>query len=206
MRHSLPSPCPTNRAVPCIFTSRSSKKVQRTQYILDRNGRNSSLFRSYIAGLARLLPQVTPLFAPNVNSFRRMRPDTSAPINVQWGADNRSCGLRIPVSKSKDRRIENRLPGADANPSVAIASSLVCGYIDMVERMRPPKTSPAMPIIAPELFRALWKQRSTNSATPAGPRSFDRVFDLFYAIKEAELFAYQSVISSWEREHLLLRV
>ena len=54
------------------------------------NGRDSSLFRSYIAGLARLLPQVTPLFAPNVNSFRRMRPDTSAPINVQWGADNRS--------------------------------------------------------------------------------------------------------------------
>lgn len=49
------------------------------------NGRDSSLFRSYIAGLARLLPQVTPLFAPNVNSFRRMRPDTSAPINVQWG-------------------------------------------------------------------------------------------------------------------------
>ena len=77
-----------------------------------------------VVGQARLLPQISPLFAPNVNSFRRMRPDTDAPINVQWGSDNRSCGLRIPISDSKNRRIENRLPGADANPYVALAMTL----------------------------------------------------------------------------------
>ncbi len=172
------------------------------------NGRDSSLFRSYIAGLARLLPQVTPLFAPNVNSFRRMRPDTSAPINVQWGADNRSCGLRIPVSESKDRRIENRLPGADANPYLAIASSLVCGYIGMVERMQPPKS-----ITGNAYNRARTLPRTLEAALDRFSHAKqvrshlgEDFFDLFYAIKEAELFAYQSVISSWEREHLLLRV
>jgi glutamine synthetase len=134
------------------------------------SGKDSALFRSYIAGLARLLPQVSPMWAPNVNSFRRMRPDSDAPINVQWGADNRSCGLRIPGSDSKNRRIENRLPGADSNPYLAIAASLV------------------------------------SHCKPVKALLGEDFFEVFYAIKECELFNYQSVISSWEREHLLLRV
>lgn len=172
------------------------------------NGRDSALFRSYIAGLARLLPQVCPLFAPNVNSFRRMRPDTDAPINVQWGSDNRSCGLRIPIADSKNRRIENRLPGADSNPYLAIAASLVCGYIGMVERMQPPK-----PITGNAYNRARTLPRTLEGALDRfshckAVREYlgSDFFDVFYAIKDAELYAYQSVISSWEREHLLLKV
>jgi glutamine synthetase len=172
------------------------------------NGRDSALFRSYIAGLARLLPQVTPLFAPNVNSFRRMRPDSDAPINVQWGMDNRSCGLRIPVSDSKNRRIENRLPGADSNPYLAMAASLVCGYVGMVERMIPPK------IVSGSAYnRARTLPRTLEAALdrfshcrPVKALLGEDFFEVFYAIKDCELFNYQSVISSWEREHLLLRV
>lgn len=172
------------------------------------NGRDSALFRSYIAGLARLLPQVTPLFAPNVNSFRRMRPDSDAPINVQWGSDNRSCGLRVPISDTRNRRIENRLPGADSNPYLAIAASLACGYIGMVERMVPPKH-----IEGSAYNRARTLPRTLEAALdrfahckPVKQLLGEDFFEVFYAIKDAELFNYQSVISSWEREHLLLRV
>ena len=172
------------------------------------NGKDSALFRSYIGGLVRLLPQVTPLFAPNVNSFRRMRPDNDAPINVQWGSDNRSCGLRVPVSDGKNRRIENRLPGADSNPYLAIAASLICGYIGMVEKMVPPKS-----IEGNAYNRARTLPRSLETALdrfshckPVKAILGEDFFELFYAIKECELFNYQSVISSWEREHLLLRV
>jgi glutamine synthetase len=172
------------------------------------NGRDSALFRSYIAGLARLLPQVTPLFAPNVNSFRRMRPDSDAPINVQWGTDNRSCGLRVPVSDAKNRRIENRLPGADSNPYLAIAASLVCGYIGMVDRMVPPKS-----VSGSAYNRARTLPRTLESALdrfshckPVRNLLGEDFFEVFWAIKDCELFNYQSVISSWEREHLLLRV
>jgi glutamine synthetase len=172
------------------------------------NGKDSALFRSYVGGLARLLPQVTPLFAPNVNSFRRMRPDSAAPINVQWGSDNRSCGLRTPVSDSKNRRIENRLPGADSNPYLAIAASLICGYIGMVERMLPPKQ-----IAGNAYNRARTLPRTLEGALdrfshckPVKKLLGEDFFEVFYAIKECELFNYQSVISSWEREHLLLRV
>jgi glutamine synthetase len=58
------------------------------------------MFRHFVGGLQKYLGDVTPLFAPNVNSFRRMRPDFSAPINLQWGYDNRSCGLRVPISQT----------------------------------------------------------------------------------------------------------
>jgi glutamine synthetase len=172
------------------------------------NGKDSALFRSYVAGLAKLLPQVSPMFAPNVNSFRRMRPDSDAPINVQWGADNRSCGLRVPGSDAKNRRIENRLPGADSNPYLAFAASLVCGYIGMVERMIPPKQ-----IEGSAYNRARTLPRTLEAALdrfshckPVKQLLGEDFFEVFYAIKECELFNYQSVISSWEREHLLLRV
>lgn len=172
------------------------------------NGKDSTLFRSYIGGLVRLLPQITPLFAPNVNSFRRMRPDSDAPINVQWGSDNRSCGLRVPISDNKNRRVENRLPGADSNPYLAIAASLICGYIGIVERMQPPKS-----IVGSAYNRARTLPRTLEAALdrfshcrPVKQLLGEDFFEVFYAIKEAELFNYQSVISSWEREHLLLRV
>lgn len=172
------------------------------------NGKDSALFRGYIAGLAKLLPQVSPMFAPNVNSFRRMRPDSDAPINVQWGMDNRSCGLRVPVSDAKNRRVENRLPGADSNPYLAFAASLVCGYIGMVDRMIPPKQ-----IEGSAYNRARTLPRTLEAALdrfshckPVKQLLGEDFFEVFYAIKECELFNYQSVISSWEREHLLLRV
>jgi glutamine synthetase len=172
------------------------------------NGRDSALFRSYIAGLVRLLPQVSLMFAPNVNSFRRMRPDTDAPINVQWGSDNRSCGLRIPISDSRNRRIENRLPGADSNPYLAIAASLICGYIGMVDRMQPPKA-----ITGNAYNRARTLPRTLEGALdrfshckPVREHLGVDFFEVLHAIKDAELYAYQTVISSWEREHLLLKV
>jgi glutamine synthetase len=172
------------------------------------NGRDSALFRSHVAGLVKLLPQVAPLFAPNVNSFRRMRPDSAAPINVQWGEDNRSCGFRVPISDKNNRRVENRLAGADSNPYLAIAASLVCGYIGMVERMVPPKA-----ITGSAYNRARTLPRTLEAALdrfssckPVRNLLGEEFFDIFFAVKDHELFNYQSVVSSWEREHLLLRV
>ena len=72
-----------------------------------------------------------------MNSFRRFLPDTSAPVNVEWGEENRTVGLRVPDAGPQNRRVENRLPGADANPYLAIAASLLCGYIGMVEGINP---------------------------------------------------------------------
>ena len=78
----------------------------------DKDGNPSQLFFSHIAGLQKYLPQAMALFAPNVNSFRRIILRHLAPINTQWGYDNRTAGLRVPISNPDNRRVENRLAGA----------------------------------------------------------------------------------------------
>jgi len=174
----------------------------------DEDGGNSALFNHFVGGLQTYLPQVTPLLAPNVNSFRRMRPSFSAPINLQWGYDNRSCGLRVPISDGQNRRVENRIPGADANPYLAIAASLVCGYVGLIQEIEPtamvagnayrePRTLPRT------LDEALDRFKNCADVRDLLGEAFFRAFTL---IKEAELEAYQAVISSWERDHLLLKV
>jgi glutamine synthetase len=172
------------------------------------DGADSSLFAHFIGGLQAYLPSAVPLFAPNVNSFRRMRPSHSAPINVQWGRDNRSCGLRVPISDPGNRRVENRLPGADANPYLAMASALICGWLGIegaVERS------------APEAGNAYLRERTLPKTLEEAMERFaacgpvralvgEDFFRAFMAIKEAELEAWRGVISSWERDHLLLKV
>ena len=168
----------------------------------------SDPFRHFVAGLQRYLPEVAPLFAPNVNSFRRIRPDHSAPINLQWGYDNRSCGLRVPISDPANARIENRLPGADSNPYLAIAASLVCGYLGVQEKLVP------MPMVEGNAYlHARTLPRNLDEAldrmlacTPVIEHLGAPFVRAFGQIKAAELKAFEGVISSWERDHLLLKV
>jgi glutamine synthetase len=174
----------------------------------DPDGADSAMFRHFVGGLQTFLPEIAPLFAPNVNSFRRMRPSHSAPINVQWGADNRSCGLRVPIADAANRRIENRLPGADANPYLAMAAALVSGWLGVTGEVEPmaqvrgnayehARTLPRTLDEALERFRACEPVRALLG---------EPFYTAFAAIKEAELEAFQGVISSWERDHLLLKV
>ena len=83
------------------------------------------------------LPRVMCMLAPYVNSYRRLVRNTSAPINVRWGFDNRTVGLRVPLSDPANRRVENRVPSSDANPYLAIAASLACGYLGLVKELTP---------------------------------------------------------------------
>ena len=180
----------------------------RQNLFATKKGENTALFLSYIGGLQHYLPAALPLFAPNVNSYRRLIPDSDAPINSHWGIDNRTVGLRVPYSDADARRVENRMSGADANPYLAIAGSLACGYLGITENRKP-----RQPIegdayrLAHTLPRTLYD--SLNRLTTSKPLKQvlgEQFVSAMQAVKEAELDAYQQVISSWEREHLLLNV
>ncbi len=173
-----------------------------------KSGKDTTLFRQHIAGLQKYLPTVMPMLAPNVNSYRRLVPDSDAPINTHWGYDNRTVGLRVPHSEPQARRVENRLAGADANPYLAIAASLACGYLGMIE-----KTKPRAPVEGSAYRLAHTLPRTLHDALHRfnGTRALktvlgDRLIEAVTLVKETELNAYQKVISSWEREHLLLNV
>lgn len=190
-----------------LHISANDRKTGKNLFGTAENGL-SDQFRHFVAGLQRYLPEVAPLFAPNVNSFRRMRPNHSAPINLQWGYDNRSCGLRVPISDPANARIENRLPGADSNPYLAIAASLVCGYLGVREALEP------MPMVEGNAYlHARTLPRNLDEAidrmlacTPVIELLGEPFIKAFAKIKEAELMAFGGVISSWERNHLLLKM
>ena len=172
------------------------------------DGEDSAMFSHFIGGLQKYVPEIMPLFAPNVNSYRRIRPNHSAPANIEWSHDNRSCGLRVPMGGRTARRIENRLPGADANPYLAMAGSLIAGYLGIEEKLAR----------SPEAFGNAYRSQSTLPKTmeealdrfaacePVRALLGEDFFQTYLRVKSVELDLFQSVVTSWERDHLLLKV
>ena len=172
------------------------------------NGESTDLFGSFIAGHQTWLPKVMPMLAPYVNSYRRYVPNGSAPINLEWGPDNRTTGLRVPVSSPGARRVENRIVGMDANPYLAIAGSLACGYLGMKAGLtpRPPVNGEAYDYDY-ALPRGLLEAVDTFEANTEFHEVLGETFCTVYAqLKRHEAESFLAVISPWEREHLLLNV
>ncbi len=167
------------------------------------------LFHQYLGGLQRYLPSAIAYLAPNVNSYRRLVPgNLAAPINTEWGYDNRTVGLRVPYSSRAATRVESRIAGADANPYLALATNLACGYLGMIEQLepRPPLQSvgyEAGQNLPSELGRALDALEECRSLHELMGERFTQAY---LAAKRTEYEAYFRVISSWERRYLLLRV
>ena len=188
------------------------------QSILDRatgtnlfsrpDGAPSREFQWFIGGLQRYAPAATALFAPYVNSYRRLARFTAAPINLQWGRDNRTVGIRAPVAAPAARRVENRVIGADANPYVAIAATLACGWLGIQKRIEPgPECTGNAYDAEHELPRSLDKAlqllRDDGDLREVLGPEFVTVYS---EVKETEYDEFMKVISPWEREHLLLHV
>jgi len=174
----------------------------------NEDGSDSRLFHAFIGGLQRYVPEAMALFGPYVNSYRRFTRYLAAPINVQWGYDNRTAGLRVPMSEPQSRRVENRISGADANPYLATAASLACGYLGMVQGLSPTEpisgSAHDLPFSLPRnLDEAIRLLRECDPLIEILGDSFVSAFAL---VKEAEYEVFLQVISSWEREHLLLNV
>lgn len=174
----------------------------------DENDQPSELFYGFVAGQQQLIPNVLCMLAPYVNSYRRFRRDDSAPINLEWGIDNRTTGIRIPLSNTKGRRVENRVVGMDCNPYLAIAASLACGLVGMLEKRKPREcyTSDAYSL-PQDIPRDLTRALDLFSDCPQLENLLGPEFcSLYRAVKTQEVDAYLQVISPWEREHLLLNV
>ena len=174
----------------------------------DRKGGETQHFLHFIAGMQNHLPGAVALLAPYVNSYRRYVPDFAAPINLEWGRDNRTTGLRIPISGPEARRLENRLAGMDCNPYLGLAASLACGYLGLKEGRLPREecTGDAynietdLPYNLGDALDLLDEDKALQEVLGA---EFCSVYD---SVKRNEYKEFLQVISPWEREHLLLNV
>lgn len=172
----------------------------------DKDGQPSRLFRAYLGGLQKYSPGVMALLAPNVNSYRRFAGAESCPTNLAWGIDNRTTGFRAPRASPEATRIENRIPGADANPYLAIAASLACGWLGLQEKL-----APSAPIAGNAWDEPHTLPRSLGESLEALARCEplvalfgERFVNLFIDVKMRELDAFSTAVTPWEREHLLL--
>lgn len=183
-------------------------KITGRNLFSNEDGSPSKEFYWYIGGLQKYVPAAMSLFAPYVNSYRRLARSSAAPINIQWGTDNRTVGIRCPVASAAARRVENRVIGADANPYVAYAATLACGYLGIKNRVDPLpectgdayKSEFQLPRSLGEALALLREEKDLAEVLGA---DFVKVYT---EIKEAEYEEFMKVISPWEREHLLLHV
>ena len=172
------------------------------------DGKPNELLLSHIAGLQTFMPEAMAIFAPYVNSYRRIVREMSAPINFHWGYDNRTTGFRIPDNNPKSMRVENRIAAADVNPYLAIATSLACGYIGMKKGLKPSDALEGSAYEEPIQLSRHWYSSLQRLADCKELREVlsDDFVDIYVSVKEVEFDNFLNVISPWEREHLLLKV
>ncbi len=171
-------------------------------------GGETDMFYHFIGGLQTHLPAAIAVMAPYVNSYRRYVRDNAAPINLEWGRDNRTTGIRVPLSPPEARRIENRIAGMDCNPYLGIAVSLACGLLGIMNETRPKgqyrgDAYEGEPDFPNELGAALDLFDDATDLHKILDPEFARVYSI---VKRAEYAEFLQVISPWEREHLLLNV
>ena len=187
------------------------------QSVVDKQGDNvfstpegepSDLFYGFLGGLQRYMPDAMLIFAPYVNSYRRFLNPWDSPVNLAWAIDNRTVGLRVPDAAPDDRRIENRVAGSDVNPYLAIAATLACGYLGMMEGLKP--TEPITGSAYGSEFKLHWHIYSAIDALrdSNAMRSMlgDEFVTLYCALKHAEFMEFEEIITPWEREILMFNV
>ena len=98
--------------------------------------RMSELTKNYLAGQLYCLPEILPLFAPNINSYKRLVQGAWAPTTLTWGMDNRTVALRVLANSSKSCRLETRVIGSDVNPYLAMAGCLASGLYGIKNKLK----------------------------------------------------------------------
>jgi glutamine synthetase len=168
----------------------------------DGHGGPSPLMRYALAGLLHTMREFTLLYAPNVNSYKRFQPGSFAPTAVRWGTDNRTCSLRVVGHSAVSLRVENRVPGGDVNPYLALAG-IVAGALYGIERALDLEdaytgnayTDPDAPHVPRTLREAmeLWEKGDV-----AREAFGDEVVAHYANNARVELAAFDAAVTDWE--------
>lgn len=164
----------------------------------------SDIGRQFLAGLLEALPDIMPLLAPTINSFKRLVENYWAPVHVSWGLEDRLSSIRLiapPVSSPQATRFEVRVPGADLQPHYAMSAILAAGMRGIKEQLEIPVPPTALrddePARLPSTLAqavALFKAESSKARLILG----DEFVDFFAASREHELSVWNESVTDWE--------
>jgi glutamine synthetase len=162
---------------------------------------DDAAFERFLAGQLACLEELSLLYAPNINSYKRFAAGSFAPTAVAWGADNRTCALRV-VGHGPSRRVECRLPGADVNPYLAISAMIASGLhgIDEELALEPAFEGNAYASDKPRVPGTLREARDAFAASAVAREAFGAaVVDHYLRNAEVELDAFEAAVTDWER-------
>jgi glutamine synthetase len=174
--------------------------------VVDEDGENvfareRKVFDHFIAGQLACMEEMTLLFAPQVNSYKRFASGSFAPTAVAWGEDNRTCSIRV-VGHGGALRLENRLPGADVNPYLAIAAMIAAG-LHGVENELPlekPLEGNAYESDKPRVPRTMYAARDLFGESAVAREAFgEEVVDHYLNRARVELEAFEATVTDWDR-------
>ena len=159
------------------------------------------LYDSFVAGLLDSMTDFTLLYAPNVNSYKRFADASFAPTAIAWGMDNRTCAVRL-VGSGGSARLENRVPGGDVNPYLAVAAMLAGGLDGIERKLKPvPATEGnAYESGLPTVPRTLHAARDAFASSKVARSVFgDAVVDHYTNMADVELASFDASVTDWER-------
>jgi len=166
-----------------------------------REGGHSQMFDHFLAGIQSTMREFTLLYAPNINSYKRFAPGSFAPTAVAWGHDNRTCALRV-VGHGAGLRVENRVPGGDVNPYLAVAAMLAGGLHGIREQLplEPAFTGNAYASDKERVPSTLLEARDLFAGSTVAERAFGKdVVEHYVHAADIELHAFNTVVTDWER-------
>jgi glutamine synthetase len=164
----------------------------------------SDLFSSYVAGQLECLPELLPLYAPTINSYKRLVEGAWAPTKANWGLDNRTTALRSIPGSNKSTRLETRVNGSDSNPYLALAAALASGLYGVKKKLTPrapvtgsgydDKKAPSLPANLEEATRRF--EKSDIARELFG----DEFVEHFAATRHWEWRQYGRAVTDWEMQ------
>ena len=162
---------------------------------------DETTFNRFVAGQLAALRELTLMFAPHVNSYKRFVAGSFAPTAVAWGHDNRTCSMRV-VGHGQGLRVENRLPGADVNPYLALAAMIAAGLhgIDNELELEPAFEGNAYDSDKPRVPHTLYDARDLFEGSDIAREAFGQeVVDHYLNRARIELDAYEAAVTDWEK-------
>lgn len=196
-----------------VSRSKSSGRVKRggvnREDVTGETTSGSTLFRAFLGGLMKYSPELCLWFGPTINSYKRYQPGSWAPTRMAWAVDNRTVGFRV-VGHDAGFRIENRMPGADANPYLAFAAMLAAGMAGVKEGLDCGPEYHGNAYTDPQLARL---PASLRDAADLFERSRlaraafgDAVVDFYTRHARLEWQAFADAVTDWEKARYFERI
>jgi glutamine synthetase len=192
-----------------VHSSLWDRAGRRNLFAAKGSRQGTVLFQQWLAGQMALARELSLFYAPTINSYRRYQAGSFAPTRIAAGWDNRTCGFRL-CGEGGGFRVENRIPGADANPYLAFAATVAAGLHGIARKLKPPRPYEGNAYEDPKLSQVPKTFREAVEELERSKVARDafgaKVVEHYLQLARLEQQAFDQVVTDWELMRLFERI